>query len=108
MAKSVVLELFRAQPKSYFGEHLATEASNNVWKNNDCMGDFRQQAAKFVFNVSNLLFSQVPTLQTKTSSGSVENVQPRFESPRRDPFLTLLHLWVSTHTLETTGLGKIN
>jgi len=24
--------------------------------------------------------------QTRTSSGNVENTQPRFESPRRDPF----------------------
>jgi len=30
------------------------------------MDDFWQQVAKFVSNVSNLLFSQVPTLQADT------------------------------------------
>jgi len=35
-------------------------------KNNDFMDDFWQQVAKFVSNVSNLLFSQVPTLQADT------------------------------------------
>jgi len=29
--------------------------------------------------------------QTQTSSGNVENLQLRFGSPLRDPFLTLLH-----------------
>jgi len=65
------------------------------------MDEFWHQVAKFVFNVSNLLFSQVPTLyrQTQTNSGNVENTvnqQTRFGSPLRDPFLTLLHppLWI--------------
>jgi len=60
----LVRKLFWAWPKSEFGEHLVTHASNNVWKNTDCVDDFWQQIAKFVFNVSNLLFSQVSTLQT--------------------------------------------
>jgi len=44
----------------------------------------------FVFNVSNLLFSQVSMLQTdtkkQTSSGNVQHLQFRFGSPLRDPF----------------------
>ena len=28
----LVLKLFWARPKSEFGEHLATQASNNAWK----------------------------------------------------------------------------
>jgi len=32
-------------------------------RNDYCMDDFWQQVAKFAFNVSNLLFSRVPTLQ---------------------------------------------
>jgi len=60
----------------------------------DCMDEFWQQVAKFVFNVSNLLFSQVPTLyrQTRTSTGNVENTvntQPGFGSPLCDPFFDL-------------------
>ena len=35
-------------------------------KNTCCVDDFLQQVAKVVFNVSNLLFSQVSTLQTDT------------------------------------------
>jgi len=53
------------------------------------MDDYWQQVANFVFNVSNLLFSQVLTQQTQTSSGNVENMQLRFGSPRHDHFLTL-------------------
>jgi len=33
-----------------------------TYEKNDCMDEFWQKVAKFVFNVSNLLFSQVPTL----------------------------------------------
>ena len=62
----LVPKLFWAWPKSEFGEYLVTQASNNIWKNADCVDDFWQQVAKFVFNVSNLLFSQVSTLQTDT------------------------------------------
>jgi len=64
MARSVVSKLFWARPKFEVGEHLTTQASNNAWQNFDCMDNFWQQVAKFVFNVSNLLFSQVSTLQT--------------------------------------------
>jgi len=35
-------------------------------KNNDCVDDFWQEVAKFVFNDSSLFFSQVPLLQTNT------------------------------------------
>jgi len=45
-----------------------------TYEKNDCLDEFWQQVAKFIFDVSNLLFSQVPTLyrQTQTSSGNVE------------------------------------
>jgi len=56
-------KLFWARPKSEFGEHLATQISNNVWKNTGSVDDFWQQVAKFVFNVSDQLFSQVSMLQ---------------------------------------------
>ena len=53
---------------------------------------FLQQVAKSVFNVSNLfLLKYLPYKQTLASSGDVENLQLRFGSPLRDPFLTLLH-----------------
>ena len=46
--------------------------------------------------------------QTQTSSGEVENLQLRFGSPLRDPFLALIHpLWVLIHTLETTRLDQL-
>jgi len=46
--------------------------------------------------------------QTQISSGKVANLQLRFGSPLRDPFLALLHpLWVLIHTLETTGLDQL-
>ena len=32
MDRSAVLKLFFERPKSVFGEHLSTQASNNVWK----------------------------------------------------------------------------
>jgi len=35
-------------------------------KDTESVHDFLQQVAKFVFNVSNLLFSQVSTLQADT------------------------------------------
>ena len=35
-------------------------------RNSDCMDDFWQQVAKFVFDVSNLLFPEVLMLQTDT------------------------------------------
>jgi len=47
------------------------------------MDAFWQKIAKFVFNVSNLLSAQVPTLQTD----KVENIQARFGSPQQDPFV---------------------
>jgi len=59
-------KLFWARPKSEFDEHLATQASTNVWKKTESVDDFWQQVAKFVFNVSNLLFSQVSMLQKDT------------------------------------------
>jgi len=59
----LVPEHFWARPNK-LGEHLVTQASNNVWKNIDSVDDCWQQIAKFVFNVSNLLFSQVSTVQT--------------------------------------------
>jgi len=39
----------------------------------DCMDDFWQEVAKFVFNVSILLFSQVPTLHCKQTQASLKN-----------------------------------
>jgi len=45
---------------------------------------------------------------TQTSSGNAENKQPRFGSPRRDPFFdpsTLVR--VSIQTLGTTGLDQL-
>ena len=59
-------QTFWAWPKSEFVEHLVTEASNNVWKHNEFMVDFWKQVDKFVSNASNLLFTQVPTLQADT------------------------------------------
>ena len=52
------------------------------------MDDFRQLVAKFVFSVSSLLFSQVPSLHYKQTSEQVWRITTRFRfwSPRRDPF----------------------
>jgi len=74
--------------------------------------DFRKKVAMFVFNVSNLLFSQVSTLQTdtekQTSSGNVQNPQRRFGSPLRDPFFPFSTLlWILIHTLGNTGLDQL-
>jgi len=70
----LVPKLFWSRPKSEFCEHLATQASNNVRKKYCYVDDFRQKVAMFVFNVSNLLFSQVSKLHTdtekQTSSGN--------------------------------------
>jgi len=57
---------FWARPKSEFGEHFASQPPNNVWKKIDCVDDFWQQAVNFVFNISNLLFSQLSPLQIHT------------------------------------------
>jgi len=61
MVTSAVPKLFWARPKTEFGEHLATQASNNERKNNCCMDDVWQSAAKFIFNFSNLLLSTYAT-----------------------------------------------
>jgi len=45
---SLVPRLFWARPKFEFGEHVATQASNNVWEKYCCVGDFRQRVAVFV------------------------------------------------------------
>jgi len=58
------------------------------------MDDFRQQVAKFVSNVSNLLFSQVAYLrnrQTQASSGNVEKYIAGLDRLCATTFLTLLH-----------------
>ena len=65
---------------------VATQASNNVWKNTHCVDDFWRQVAKFVFNVSILLFFQV----SETSSGNVENLQSGLNRLCATHFLTLL------------------
>ena len=57
---------FLASLKSEFGEHLATQPPNNVWKKINYVDDFWQQAVNFVFNISNLLFSQLSPLQIDT------------------------------------------
>jgi len=61
-----------------------------------------------VFNVSNLLFSQVCTLQTDTEKQcNVENTRLVWIASSRPicwPFSTLV--WVSTHILGTTGLHQ--
>jgi len=84
----LVPKLFWARHKSEFGEHLATQTSNNIWKKYCYVDDFWQQVA--MFNVSNPLFSQVSKLQTdtekQTSSGNVQNLQLRFGSPLQAPF----------------------
>jgi len=66
-----------------FGEHLATQAYVNMTKYL-----FFQQVAKFVFNVSILLFSQVPTLQCKQTQTSLKkcNSGLGFWSPRNNLF----------------------
>jgi len=79
-----------------------TQASNNLWKKEKkyCIGDFLAVASdgKFFFDVSILLFSQVP-IRYKTNSGNVENTQLRFGSPRHGPFLSFVTLvWVSIDT----------
>jgi len=77
-------------------------------KNTDCVDGFWQQVSKFVFNVNNLLFSQISALwQTQTSSGYFENLQFRFGSPRRDPFFDPSPpSLVLINTLGTTGLDQ--
>jgi len=52
---------------------------------------FWQQVSQFVFNVSNLLFPQVSTIQTQTSSGNVESLQLQLDRLCATHFLTLLH-----------------
>jgi len=72
--------------------------------NTDCVGDFWPQVAKFVF-VSNLLFSQVSTLQTdkqwqrwkSTTPVCIASARPIFWH-----FSTLLCVLI--HTSGTTGL----
>jgi len=56
------------------------------------MDDFWQEVAKFVFNVSILLFSQVPTLHCKQAQTSLKNYNSGlgFWSPRRNLFSGLL------------------
>ena len=90
--RSTVPKLFWAHPKSEFGEHLVI---------------------KFVFNISDLHFSHVPTLQ-KDTSNRLAVVTLKIHNSGLDrvgmtffwPFATLV--WVSTHTLGTTGLDKLN
>jgi len=60
--QSLTYQTFSTRPKSEFGEHLATQAS----KSTGSVNDFWQQVANFVFNIRNLLFSQVSLLQTDT------------------------------------------
>jgi len=93
MAWLAVTKQFRARHKSEFGEHLATQASNNVWKNKKAM------IVSIIFGnklLSSFLMSAICSFlkylcyrQTKTSSGNVDIAQLRFGSPRRYPFLTL-------------------
>jgi len=56
-----------------------------------------------------MLFSQVPSLQTETSSGNVENAQLRFGSPRGNPFFdpspVAIPVWVSI--LTAVGYNKL-
>jgi len=52
-------------------------------KNTEFVGDFWQQVAKFVFNVSNLLFSQHAT-DRRRQAVVIKNL--RLGSPLRDPF----------------------
>jgi len=90
----LIPKLFWARPRSEFGEHLVTQASNKVWKNIDCVNGFCQEVAKLVFNVSNLLFSQVSMLQTDKQSYNVENLQLRFGSLCATHVLTpLIGFW---------------
>jgi len=41
MARLAVTKLFWARHKSKFGDHLASQTSNNIWKTY-CMDDFWQ------------------------------------------------------------------
>jgi len=93
MAWLAVTKLFWAQHKSEFGEHLATQTSNNVSKNKKAM------IVLIIFGnklISSFLMSAVCSFpkylcyrQPKTSSGNVDIAQLRFGSPRRYPFFTL-------------------
>jgi len=50
------------------------------------MDDVCPQAAKIIFNFSDLLLKYLRYKHTKTSSVNVGNIQPRIESLRHDPF----------------------
>jgi len=59
-----------------------------------------------VFKVSDLLFSQVSTLQTETDKRCWRwNLQLLFGSPLRDLFFD--PFWVFIHALPTTGLDEL-
>ena len=105
----LVSKLFEHDPNLSLVNTSWPKPQTTYDENTDYVDDFWQQVAKFVFNVSNLPFSQVTTLQTETISDKVENLQPRFGSPLRGPYFDLCStlLWVLIHTLATTGLDLL-
>jgi len=104
-------KLFWARPKSEFGEHLATQTSNNVWNNTECVDDFWQHVAKFVFNVSNLLFFSSIYATDRHRKAVVKFkkcITPVWIASARPIFwLFSTLLWILIHTLETTGLNQL-
>jgi len=89
MARPVVPKIFWARPKSNFGEHLGT---------------------KFVFNITYLFFSHVPTLQTGTNKQwqRWKYTTPAWIASAR-PFLTIRHLCMGLDAYfgNHTGLDKL-
>jgi len=64
MARSVIPNFFeRVQNLSLV--NTSWSKPQTTYEKNDCMDELWQQVAKFVFNVSNLLFSQAPTLYSR-------------------------------------------
>jgi len=93
MAWLAVTKLFWARDKSEFGEHLATQASNKVWKNKKAMNVSIIYGSKllcsFLMSAICSFLKYLCYRQTKTSSDNVDIAQLRFGSSRRYPFLTL-------------------
>ena len=105
MARSAVPKLFWVRPKTEFGEHFVTQASNNVRKNNCCMDDTWKQAAKFLFNFRNLLASAYAADRQWQTVVTLKINNPDFITSARPIFRRFATVvWLSTHTLGTTGL----
>jgi len=109
MTRSAVPKLFWARPKTEFGEHLATQASNNVRKNDCCMDAVGQKATKFVCNFSNLLLSTYATNRQRQAMVTLKIYNPDLDRLGATHFSTLRRccfgfaLYFGNHRLGSTN-----